>query len=149
MLQDPKACAFRAAKLTKLYYCRMQLKLRLDIKSLKGPIYAWIPPPPGDRLWFAFVTPPKLVAAATPLVTPLTLLIHFYDLLHQEFPLLFHVDFRARFKFCNRKCYELSNILFILMRIQLIPKQAQSNYLVDFKLRRIESLSHMTMISSL
>lgn len=53
--------------LTLLVY-RMQLKLKLEVKSLKGPIYVWMPPPPGDRLWFSFVDPPQLVATATPLV---------------------------------------------------------------------------------
>ena len=48
---------------------RMQLRLQLEIRSIKGPIVAWIPPPPGDRLWFAFVTPPQLEARAEPQVT--------------------------------------------------------------------------------
>ena len=46
----------------------MQLRLSLNIKELEGPVYAWLPPPPGDRIWWSFVTPPRLVAEATPLV---------------------------------------------------------------------------------
>ena len=50
---------------------RMQLRLQLEIRSIRGPIVAWIPPPPGDRLWFAFVTPPQLEARAEPQVQSL------------------------------------------------------------------------------
>ncbi|KAK9842538.1 hypothetical protein WJX81_005057 [Elliptochloris bilobata] len=46
----------------------MQLRLHLHIKSLRGEVYAWVPPPPGDRLWFSFLEPPELVATATPMV---------------------------------------------------------------------------------
>ncbi len=46
----------------------MQLRLHLHIKSLRGHVYAWVPPPPGDRLWFSFVEPPELQAVATPMV---------------------------------------------------------------------------------
>jgi len=46
----------------------MQLRLHLHIKSLRGHVYAWVPPPPGDRLWFSFVEPPELHAVATPMV---------------------------------------------------------------------------------
>lgn len=49
---------------------RMQLRLQLEVRSIKGPIVAWVPPPPGDRLWFAFVSPPELVADAQPQVCP-------------------------------------------------------------------------------
>ena len=45
---------------------RMQLRLQLEITTLRGTIVAWVPPPPGDRLWFAFVTPPQLEAKAEP-----------------------------------------------------------------------------------
>ncbi|KAK9815183.1 hypothetical protein WJX73_010239 [Symbiochloris irregularis] len=48
---------------------RMQLRLQLEVTSIKGPIVAWVPPPPGDRLWFSFVSPPELVADARPLVS--------------------------------------------------------------------------------
>ena len=47
----------------------MQLRLQLEIRSIKGPIVAWVPPPPGDRLWFSFVTPPELIADAQPQVS--------------------------------------------------------------------------------
>ena len=47
---------------------QMQLRLHLRIRTLRGGVYAWVPPPPGDRLWFSFLEPPELVAAATPMV---------------------------------------------------------------------------------
>ena len=54
---------------------RMQLRLRLEITALKGPMYVWVPPPPGDRLWFSFVTAPQLVASATPLVRASSIIV--------------------------------------------------------------------------
>lgn len=56
------------AEVTADRVARMQLRLQLDIQSVKGPIVAWVPPPPGDRLWFSFTSPPELVADARPLV---------------------------------------------------------------------------------
>ena len=67
VLAQPDFCVRHAILQCTVMY-RMQLRLRLDIKSLKGPVYLWMPPPPNDRLWFSFVTPPQLVATATPLV---------------------------------------------------------------------------------
>lgn len=46
----------------------MQLRLVLKITALRGSVYAWVPPPPGDRLWFSFTEPPELVATAAPMV---------------------------------------------------------------------------------
>ena len=49
--------------------CRMQLRLSMDIKALRGPLVVWVPPPPGDRLWFSFLEPPQLQITASPLVS--------------------------------------------------------------------------------
>lgn len=48
--------------------CRMELKLSMDIKTLRGPLCVWLPPPPGDRMWFSFLEPPQLQVTASPLV---------------------------------------------------------------------------------
>ncbi len=48
--------------------CRMELKLSMDIKALRGPLYVWLPPPPGDRMWFSFLEAPQLQVTASPLV---------------------------------------------------------------------------------
>lgn len=48
--------------------CRMELKLSMDIKALRGPLCVWLPPPPGDRMWFSFLEPPQLQVTASPLV---------------------------------------------------------------------------------
>lgn len=47
---------------------RMELKLSMDIKALRGPLCVWLPPPPGDRMWFSFLEPPQLQVTASPLV---------------------------------------------------------------------------------
>lgn len=46
----------------------MHLRVRVDIHSLQGTVCAWVPPPPNDRLWFGFVTPPELKAEASPIL---------------------------------------------------------------------------------
>ncbi len=48
----------------------MQLRLCVDIRSLKGDICAWLPPPPGDRLWYSFMSAPSLEFDVKPLVSP-------------------------------------------------------------------------------
>ncbi|KAL0038199.1 hypothetical protein WJX79_007719 [Trebouxia sp. C0005] len=47
---------------------KMELKLSMDIKALRGPLYVWLPPPPGDRMWFSFLEAPQLQVTASPLV---------------------------------------------------------------------------------
>ena len=46
----------------------MHLRVRVDIHGLAGTVCAWVPPPPGDRLWFGFVSAPELRAEAAPLL---------------------------------------------------------------------------------
>lgn len=45
------------------------MRLSMDIKALRGPLVVWVPPPPGDRLWFSFLEPPQLQVTASPLVS--------------------------------------------------------------------------------
>ena len=40
--------------------------LRVRLRRLSGTMRVWIPPPPGDRLWFAFVGEPKVEMQAIP-----------------------------------------------------------------------------------
>ena len=47
----------------------MHLRIQVDIHSLQGTVCTWVPPPPNDRLWFGFITPPDLKAEATPILT--------------------------------------------------------------------------------
>lgn len=51
------------------WLCRMHLRIQVDIHSLQGTVCTWVPPPPNDRLWFGFITPPDLKAEATPILT--------------------------------------------------------------------------------
>jgi hypothetical protein len=46
--------------------CRMPLRLSLTFSLLEGTMCAWVPPPPGNRLFYAFVTPPHLELTARP-----------------------------------------------------------------------------------
>ena len=59
----------RALLTVSVWLRRMHLRIEVDIHSLQGTVCAWIPPPPNDRLWFGFVTPPTLKADATPILT--------------------------------------------------------------------------------
>ena len=42
------------------------ISMTVKIKRLAGTTRVWIPPPPGDRLWFGFVGDPELDMEATP-----------------------------------------------------------------------------------
>ena len=59
----------RSMLILSVWLRRMHLRIEVDIHSLQGTVCAWIPPPPNDRLWFGFVTPPTLKAEATPILT--------------------------------------------------------------------------------
>ncbi|CAL8462381.1 g1914 [Coccomyxa elongata] len=68
-LRDMAAKGIRnLAEITADHISRMHLRVRVEIHSLEGTICAWVPPPPNDRLWFGFVTPPELKADATPIL---------------------------------------------------------------------------------
>ena len=45
---------------------RIPLRLSLTFSLLEGPMCAWLPPPPGNRLFFSFVSPPTLEVTARP-----------------------------------------------------------------------------------
>ena len=40
--------------------------MSLTFSVLEGRMCAWLPPPPGDRLFFSFLTPPHLELTARP-----------------------------------------------------------------------------------
>lgn len=58
----------KLAETTAVHISRMNLKIDLTFKLLEGTVCAWIPPPPGDRIFYSFVTAPKLVVQAKPQV---------------------------------------------------------------------------------
>ena len=49
---------------------RLQLRVSLRFTRLEGTVCAWVPPPPGDRLFYAFLSPPLLEMAGVPEVRP-------------------------------------------------------------------------------
>ena len=61
----------RVAEVTADRISALPLRLALHIKALNGPVCLWLPPPPSDRLWLAFLKPPELRAEARPEVCPL------------------------------------------------------------------------------
>jgi hypothetical protein len=44
----------------------LPLRVSLTFSVLEGTMCVWIPPPPGDRLFWSFLSPPKLSLKATP-----------------------------------------------------------------------------------
>ena len=48
--------------------CRIPLRLKVRASRLEGTLLAWVPPPPGDRLWSAFVKLPHLDLNVNPVV---------------------------------------------------------------------------------
>lgn len=42
------------------------LRLSVTVSLLEGTMVAWVPPPPGNRLFYSFVAPPKLELSAKP-----------------------------------------------------------------------------------
>jgi len=44
----------------------MPLRVSLTFELLEGTMCVWMPPPPGDRLFWSFLSPPKLVLRASP-----------------------------------------------------------------------------------
>lgn len=47
----------------------MPLRLSLTFSVLEGTMVAWVPPPPGNRLFISFLRPPRLVVTAKPEVS--------------------------------------------------------------------------------
>ncbi|GAB4822481.1 hypothetical protein N2152v2_009527 [Parachlorella kessleri] len=45
---------------------RMPLRVSLTFSVLEATVLAWVPPPPGDRLFVSFLRPPRLVVQAKP-----------------------------------------------------------------------------------
>jgi hypothetical protein len=44
------------------------LRLKVRATRVEGTLLAWVPPPPGDRLWSAFVKLPHLDLSVNPVV---------------------------------------------------------------------------------
>ena len=44
----------------------MPLRVSLTFSVLEATVLAWVPPPPGDRLFVSFLRPPHLVVQAKP-----------------------------------------------------------------------------------
>lgn len=51
---------------------RIPLRLSLTFSLLEGTMCAWLPPPPGNRLFYSFVSPPTLELTARPEVGSLS-----------------------------------------------------------------------------
>lgn len=51
---------------TYLVVCRIPLRVKLTFSHIEGPMCIWMPPPPGDRLFWSFLSPPKLQIDAKP-----------------------------------------------------------------------------------
>lgn len=47
---------------------RIPLRLKVSISGVEGTMLAWMPPPPGDRLWTAFTQLRHLDLTAKPVV---------------------------------------------------------------------------------
>lgn len=47
---------------------RIPIQLKVRLTRVEGTLLAWIPPPPGDRLWSAFVKLPHLDIDVKPVV---------------------------------------------------------------------------------
>ncbi|PSC67060.1 testis-expressed sequence 2 -like, partial [Micractinium conductrix] len=54
------------AENTAMTISRIPLRLSLTFTALEGRMVAWIPPPPGNRLFYSFVAPPHLELSARP-----------------------------------------------------------------------------------
>ena len=54
------------AETTATRISKLPLRVSLTFSVLEGTICVWIPPPPGDRLFWSFLSPPKLSLTASP-----------------------------------------------------------------------------------
>lgn len=50
----------------RLLFCSIPLRLSVTVSLLEGTMVAWVPPPPGNRLFYSFVAPPRLELSAKP-----------------------------------------------------------------------------------
>jgi hypothetical protein len=56
----------KLADSTAMRISNLPLRVSLTFSVLEGTMCVWIPPPPGDRLFWSFLSPPKLELKATP-----------------------------------------------------------------------------------
>jgi chemotaxis protein histidine kinase CheA len=54
------------AETTAVHIARIPLRLSVTVSLLEGTMVAWVPPPPGNRLFYSFVAPPRLELSAKP-----------------------------------------------------------------------------------
>ncbi len=50
--------------------------MSLTFSVLEGTMLAWVPPPPGNRIFVSFLRPPHLVVAAKPEVCGISVVIN-------------------------------------------------------------------------
>ena len=63
------AAKWNAAKLANAVartIAKVPLSMTIRVKRLAGTVRVWIPPPPGDRLWFGFIGEPEMAMEASP-----------------------------------------------------------------------------------
>ncbi|KAI8106919.1 hypothetical protein M9434_001572 [Picochlorum sp. BPE23] len=51
---------------TAAHISKIPLRVKLTFSHIEGPMCIWMPPPPGDRLFWSFLSPPKLQIDAKP-----------------------------------------------------------------------------------
>lgn len=56
----------RWAENTASHISKVHLSIKLEFTKLEGRVIVWVPPPPGTRLFFSFLNPPKLSVKGTP-----------------------------------------------------------------------------------
>jgi hypothetical protein len=56
----------KLANSTAIHIAKMPLRIDLTFKTLEGTLCAWLPPPPGDRMFYAFLNEPQLSIKAVP-----------------------------------------------------------------------------------
>lgn len=56
----------KLAETTATHIANMPLRIDLTFTALEGTLALWLPPPPGDRFFYSFVTAPKLEVHAQP-----------------------------------------------------------------------------------
>lgn len=56
----------KLAETTATHISNLPLRVSLTFSEIEGTMCVWIPPPPGNRLFWSFLSPPKLTLKATP-----------------------------------------------------------------------------------
>ena len=56
----------KLAETTAMHISNLPLRVSLTFSEIEATMCVWIPPPPGNRLFWSFLSPPKLTLKATP-----------------------------------------------------------------------------------